>query len=269
MIKSKWHLPLKDLSEEDRIFIQERNKQRWLDRKTKLGQEAINLMVEKDRLRKYGLSKQDIETMRVRQFNRCPITQEEFTKTPCVDHDHETGEVRGLLSRNANTALGLLKENPESFYRAVAYLKLDRSKEMIYTIGSLRNPKILEVAASLRELGYDAFDNWMSAGERADDSWQEYAKHRGMTYKEALQSREANHVFHFDKAYLDLCDKAILVMPAGKSGHLELGYVAGRGKPTFILTDGEPDRYDVMPQFADKIFTSKEEMLEYFEAQQS
>lgn len=39
-------------------------------------------------------------------------------------------------------------------------------------------------------------------------------------------------------------------MPAGKSGHLELGYMIGNGKPCIIYFEKEPDRWDVMTQFA-------------------
>lgn len=39
-----------------------------------------------------------------------------------IDHDHETGTVRGLLCSPCNTALGSLREDPRLFRRALAYL---------------------------------------------------------------------------------------------------------------------------------------------------
>jgi nucleoside 2-deoxyribosyltransferase len=44
------------------------------------------------------------------------------------------------------------------------------------------------------------------------------------------------------------------VMPAGKSGHIELGYAVGQGKPGYILLEKEPERWDLMYAFATKIF---------------
>lgn len=130
----------------------------------------------------------------------------------------------------------------------------------LYLIGSLRNEGIPEISKSLRKIGLDVFDDWHAAGPEADDCWKEYEENRGRTYKEALSGYAARHVFSFDKYHLDRCDAALLVLPAGKSGHLELGYMAGRGKPTFILLD-RPDRWDVMYQFATEVFEDKGQML--------
>lgn len=133
----------------------------------------------------------------------------------------------------------------------------------IYLIGSLRNEEIPRIAQSLRTTGLDVFDDWFAAGPEADDYWKKYEEARGKSYIEALRSYAAVHVFEFDRYHLDRCDAALLALPAGKSGHLELGYVAGSGKPTFILLD-RPDRWDVMYQFATRVFETKEEMIDYF-----
>lgn len=41
-----------------------------------------------------------------------------------VDHNHETGKVRGLLCHNCNRALGLFKDNPSVLQKAFEYLKV-------------------------------------------------------------------------------------------------------------------------------------------------
>jgi hypothetical protein len=133
----------------------------------------------------------------------------------------------------------------------------------IYVIGSLRNPAVPKIGNALRKLGLDVFDDWFASGPETDDFWKKYEKGRGRGYGQALKGYMAPHVFEFDKFHLDRTDGAVLVMPCGKSGHLELGYTIGRGKPGFILHPGEPkDRWDVMALFATEIFFSTKKFLD-------
>lgn len=131
----------------------------------------------------------------------------------------------------------------------------------VYVIGSLRNHAIPQVAEMLRSLGHKVFDDWYAAGPEADDYWQKYERAKGSSFAEALAGFAAQHVFAFDKKHLDACDIAVMVMPAGKSAHLELGYCKGLGKQTVIFMDKEPERFDVMYNFADKVCTSDEELI--------
>lgn len=127
-------------------------------------------------------------------------------------------------------------------------------KKKVYVIGSLRNSAVLDVTLALEEqLDVEVFSDWLAAGPEADDYWRQYEMARGRTYEEALLGYAARHVFEFDKHHLDTSDAAVLVYPAGKSGHLELGYMVGRGKPCAILLDADYERWDVMLQFADVV----------------
>jgi len=139
----------------------------------------------------------------------------------------------------------------------------------LYLIGSLRNEGVLSLGEHLRkETDWDIFDDWYAAGPEADDYWQKYELNRGRSYGQALQGHAATHVFEFDKHHLDTCDAALLVLPAGRSGHLELGYCVGLGKPGFILLDQdymEEGRFDVMYRFADAVLTDKEQVIEELE----
>lgn len=69
----------------------------------------------------YDLSLIDFEAMWDDQHGLCAICQETMDK-PYVDHSHESGEVRGLLCRSCNSAIGLFKENILSLRRAITYL---------------------------------------------------------------------------------------------------------------------------------------------------
>jgi len=131
----------------------------------------------------------------------------------------------------------------------------------LYLIGSLRNPEVPKLAAEIRGLGIDVFDDWYAAGPEADDWWQRYEIARGRNFRQALEGHAANHVASYDRAHLDRCDMGVLLMPAGKSGHIELGYLLGQGKPVYVLNDTDPNRFDVMYRLATGVFYDREELF--------
>lgn len=132
----------------------------------------------------------------------------------------------------------------------------------LYLMGSLRNPELPLLGNRIRELGIDVVDDWFGAGKEADDQWMLYEKTRGRHYGEALYGRAARHIFAFDKHHIDTADVGVLMLPAGKSGHLELGYLVGKGKLGFVLFPEEPERFDCMYQFAQGVFFDQDSLLE-------
>jgi len=137
-----------------------------------------------------------------------------------------------------------------------------QKKELkVYLIGSLRNPKVPSIAQEIRKLGFNVFDDWFAAGPEADDKWRDYEKARGHSFREGLRGLAADHVYQFDRKHLLDCDIAVLYMPAGKSAHLELGWIISKGKRGYIVLDN-PDRWDVMYQFADGVFNNLDELKE-------
>ena len=73
----------------------------------------------------YGMTLAQVSEMKEKQGNKCAICQRHPATNAvfCVDHSHETGKVRGLLCQDCNRALGLLRDNPDSFRRAAEYLE--------------------------------------------------------------------------------------------------------------------------------------------------
>lgn len=74
------------------------------------------------RFKKYGLSPEAFAAMRISQSNQCAICGETFSKTPCVDHDHKTGIVRGLLCFGCNFAIGHCGDSSEKLRACADYL---------------------------------------------------------------------------------------------------------------------------------------------------
>jgi hypothetical protein len=88
-------------------------------------------------LRKYGLCVDELEELLQRQDQRCAICRRPWAECAsakrsrfearflhylCVDHDHTSGKVRGLLCNGCNTALGMFEEDSVRFEAAAAYL---------------------------------------------------------------------------------------------------------------------------------------------------
>lgn len=121
---------------------------------------------------------------------------------------------------------------------------------IVYLIGSLRNPEVPKIATILRDRGIEVFDDWHAGGEKADEEWMKYEQARGRDYHDALTGHAARHVFEYDLFHLNRADVGIMVAPAGKSAHLELGYMLGKGKPGYIYMAEDPERWDVMVLFA-------------------
>jgi hypothetical protein len=80
---------------------------------------------------KYGIEKEQYLGKLIKQGGRCKICLEVETdidkrtgkvKGLAVDHNHETGQIRDLLCKKCNTALGLLKEDPKRIQNMLNYL---------------------------------------------------------------------------------------------------------------------------------------------------
>lgn len=71
---------------------------------------------------RYGLTKAAYDDLASGQEGRCKICQDVPSKL-YVDHDHETGVVRGLLCHNCNSLLGQAYDDVDILLAAVKYLK--------------------------------------------------------------------------------------------------------------------------------------------------
>ena len=135
----------------------------------------------------------------------------------------------------------------------------------VYLAGSLRNPAIPSIMDQLKcKLAADVFADWYAAGPEADDWWKSYYKGVGYSYVEALKEPASVNTFEFDRRNMLSSKTMVLALPAGKSGHLELGWFLGNGRPGYILLDSNEDRWDVMYQFATKIFFNTDELIKEF-----
>lgn len=74
---------------------------------------------------KYGLSFREFNMLFYKQKGCCVICgrhQSELKRRLSVDHNHKTGQVRGLLCINCNTGIGNLRDSKSLLFAAISYL---------------------------------------------------------------------------------------------------------------------------------------------------
>ena len=147
----------------------------------------------------------------------------------------------------------------------------------VYVASSWRNPTQPVVIEALRRAGVDAYDfrnpeagtgfSWKEvkagstpgiAGKGSD--WETVDDYLAMVnHPRALEG------FASDFAAMELADAFVLVLPCGKSAHLELGWAVGAGKRTAILLE-DPVEPELMYRMVDHLSTDVEDLLSWLGA---
>lgn len=73
--------------------------------------------------RTYGITLEEYDKLFEEQKGVCWICQQESTERLCVDHAHDTGQIRGLLCRKCNLVIGNADEDVAVLNRAIDYLR--------------------------------------------------------------------------------------------------------------------------------------------------
>lgn len=115
----------------------------------------------------------------------------------------------------------------------------------IYVASSWRNEYQPAIVERLKTIGHEVYDFRNPEPGNNGFRWSDVSvvgEHMSARqYREALKHPLAARGFGFDKAAMEWADTGLLLLPSGRSAHLELGWMAGRGKRTIILTeDGQP-----------------------------
>ena len=112
----------------------------------------------------------------------------------------------------------------------------------IYVASSWRNTDQPEVVRRLREAGHEAYDfRHPPGGDHLGFSWADvdpdWESWTPAQYLSALNHPIAQAGFKSDFAAMRWADACVLVLPCGRSAHLEAGWFAGEKKPLIVLLD--------------------------------
>lgn len=145
---------------------------------------------------------------------------------------------------------------PRTCYPAIRWRR-------IYVASSWRNPLQPEVVKALTADGHRVYDFRNPRPGNAGFAWAEIDPEwkcwKAADYVRLLDHPIAKAGFASDMNAMKWADTFVLVLPCGRSAHLELGWACGQGKQTLILTrDGEEP--ELMAKMCDHICTSLDEV---------
>ena len=138
-----------------------------------------------------------------------------------------------------------------------------------YVASSWRNLGQPAVVEMLRSLGHEVYDfrnppnkssfQWAAISE----AWQSWTF---PDYLRSLLHPDARAGYREDWNAMEWADAFVLVMPSGRSAHLEAGYAVGAGKPLFIyFTDTSGFEPELMYKMADGIGDAPDELFDWVE----
>lgn len=108
----------------------ESSRQKRKNRYDALSPEEKEARQRKSKCRKYGITLQEYDDLLLRQGGVCTLCGAKNLRAGdkylCVDHDHITGDVRGLLCHRCNSGIGFLNDDPELLSKAAAYIRSHR-----------------------------------------------------------------------------------------------------------------------------------------------
>lgn len=88
--------------------------------------ECKSCLKESHQIKKYGVCNIKYGEMLKEQEGKCAICESKLNSSRytkfAIDHCHKSGEIRGLLCTNCNTAIGLMKDSTHRLQKAIDYL---------------------------------------------------------------------------------------------------------------------------------------------------
>jgi hypothetical protein len=136
----------------------------------------------------------------------------------------------------------------------------------VYVASSWRNASQQGVVAAIRELGLEVYDFRHPGEGDVGFDWEQCASPSDLRspsrFRQVLSLSVPQAAFKKDMTALASADVTVLVLPCGRSAHLELGWAAGHGQKTIVLLDDPISEPELMYLACTKLCVDLPEMLE-------
>jgi hypothetical protein len=137
----------------------------------------------------------------------------------------------------------------------------------IYVASSWRNLRHPIVVDALKGLGHDVYNFREPVPGEAGFGWRQIAAREQVEdphrfRDEVLAHPRARGAFEHDMGALRKADATVLVLPCGRSAHLELGFATGDGQETLVLLDDPLSEPELMYLMNAKICVNLKEVMD-------
>lgn len=136
----------------------------------------------------------------------------------------------------------------------------------IYVASSWRNDRQPEIVEALRAAGHEVYDfKNPGPGKKGfawsdiDPNWKQWTNRE---YRDALGHPIAKDGFSNDFDAMRWADACIMVMPCGRSAHVEAGWMQGSDRPVIVLQEKEAEP-ELMYKLFELVTDSLEEAIEH------
>lgn len=140
----------------------------------------------------------------------------------------------------------------------------------VYISSSWSNDFQPDLVRQLRERGHKVYDFRHPSGRDDNNVWDELGINKqsvsGKVFDAAISDPAAESRFSEHFAAMQDADTCILLLPCGRSSHVEAGFMAGRGKRVFVYDSSKIMVPELMYLTFDNFFHGEEGLQSLFDA---
>ena len=140
----------------------------------------------------------------------------------------------------------------------------------VYVASSWRNEYQQDVVNTLRNAGHEVYDFKHPAPDNKGFHWSEidpnWKRWTVPQYLDALRHEYADFGFDRDFDAMKAADACVLVLPCGRSAHLEAGWMKGANKRVYAFIPYNGFEPELMYKMLDGIATDMQEILSWLQS---
>ena len=127
----------------------------------------------------------------------------------------------------------------------------------VYVAGSFNHSSLCRMVAKvLRAVGHEIylFCDPDTNAYKLSKNIRAIGDAKELTAKHALTHITVQSIYHENRMWLEWAEAVVVVLPSGRSAHLEAGWAKGMGRPVFVYGEMKQGEWDAMYCMLDGVF---------------